>query len=125
MPYKYQRTYENHSSLKKRIAERYSMELITTAFKIALDERYKDVNKKDLKVEDIIEEFRISALTKKTLLEIYNIFAVIIVEHWQKFGEEIAIRVFDLLFKEWDVTPKIVAPIKISNEYHYNLEEDF
>jgi len=101
------------------------MELITTAFKIALDEQYKDVHRKDLNVEEIIEEFRISALTTKTLLEIYNIFAIIIVEHWQKFGEEIAIRVFDLLFKEWDVSPKIVAPLKISNEYHYNPEEDF
>jgi hypothetical protein len=101
------------------------MELITSAFKIALDERYKDINRKDLKVEGIIEEFIISALTKKTLLEIYNIFAVIIVEHWQKFGEEIATRIFDLLFKEWDVTPKIVAPLKMSNEYHYNPEEDF
>jgi len=101
------------------------MELITTAFKIALDERYKDIDKKNLKVERIIEELRISAFTKTTLLEIYNIFAVIIAEHWQKFGEEIAIRVFDLLFKEWDVTPKIVAPVKISNDYHYNPEEDF
>jgi len=101
------------------------MELITTAFKIALDERYKDINRKILKVEDIIGEFRISAFTKRTLLEIYNIFAIIIVDHWQKFGEEIAIRVFDLLFKEWDVTPKIIAPLEISNEYHYNPEEDF
>ena len=101
------------------------MELVTTAFKIALDERYKDLNKKDLNMHKIIEEFRISALTKTALLEIYDVFAKIIVDYWQSLGEEIAARVFDLLFKEWDVTPKIIAPLILQNDYHYDPEEDF
>jgi hypothetical protein len=101
------------------------MELVTTAFKIALDERYKDLDKKNLNVQKIIDEFKISAITKTALLEIYEVFAKIIADYWQTLGEEIAIRVFDLLFKEWDVTPKIIVPLKLQNEYQYDPEEDF
>lgn len=101
------------------------MELVTTAFKIALDERNRDLTKKNLNVQEIIDEFKISALTKTALLEIYDIFAKIIVDYWQGLGEEIAARVFDLLFKEWDVTPKIIAPLVLRNDYHYDPEEDF
>jgi len=101
------------------------MELVTTAFKIALDERYKDLNKKNLNVQKIIDEFKIGAFTKTALLEIYDAFAKVLVNYWQTLGEEIAARVFDLLFKEWDVTPKIIAPLQMKNEYHYDPEEDF
>jgi hypothetical protein len=105
--------------------ERNAMELVTTAFKIALDERFKEIYKKHLQVEDIIDEFRWNANQKTSLLEIYNIFSKIIVQYWQEIGEEISTRIFDLLFKEWDLTPKIIACGRSKIDYLYNPEEDF
>ncbi|HUX99866.1 MAG TPA: hypothetical protein VMV49_09950 [Candidatus Deferrimicrobium sp.] len=101
------------------------MELVTTAFKIAMDERYKVMEKKNLQVQDIIDEFRWSAHQKTSLLEIYNIFSKIIVQYWQEAGEEIATRIFDLLFKDWDLTPKIIACNRSRIDYLYNPEEDY
>ncbi|NVM52403.1 MAG: hypothetical protein HWN66_01785 [Candidatus Helarchaeota archaeon] len=101
------------------------MELVTTAFKIAIDERYKEIKEKFAQIKDIIAEFKIAACEAMTLLETYNIFSGIIVKYWPDIGEEITGRVFDLLFKEWDLTSKIPAPIKVRTDYHYSPEEDF
>lgn len=63
-----------------------------------------------------------------TLLECYNIFSTIIVKYWEEdLGEELAGRVFDLLFREWDLVPKIITYLKSkksNDDYYYSLEED-
>jgi hypothetical protein len=103
------------------------MELVTTAFKIAVDERYKEIKKKENQIEKIIDEFKQKGCMATTLLECYNIFSTVIVKYWEDLGEELAGRVFDLLFREWDVFPKIVAyhtSKKSKNDYYYSLEED-
>ena len=101
------------------------MELVTSAFKIVLDERYKEMKNKKAQIQDIINEFNSNASKALTLLESYNIFSRIIVKHMQDLGDEVAGRVFDLLFKEWDLTSKIAAPIKVRTDYYYSPEEDF
>lgn len=101
------------------------MELVTTAFKIAIDERYQEMKKKDTQIQEIIDEFKIKAHKALTLLENYNIFTGIIVKYWQDIGDEVAGRVFDLLFSEWDLASKISIPIKVKNDYFYNPQEDF
>lgn len=106
------------------------MELVTTAFKIAVDERYKEIKEENLylpQIEEIIAEFKVNACLSTTLLECYNTFSTIVVKYWEDLGEEIAGRIFDLLFREWDLVPKIVACTKSKkskNDYYYSLEED-
>jgi hypothetical protein len=106
------------------------MELVTTAFKIVVDERYKEIKEKDVylsRIKEIVAEFKVNACLSTTLLECYNIFSTILVKYWEELGEEIAGRIFDLLFREWDLVPKIVARTKSKkskNDYYYSLEED-
>ena len=106
------------------------MELVTTAFKIAVDERYKEIKKKNQylpQIKEIVAEYKVNACLSTTLLECYNIFSAILVNFWEDIGEEIAGRIFDLLFREWDLVPKIVARTKSKkskNDYYYSLEED-
>lgn len=102
-------------------------ELVTTAFKIAVDERLKEIQNIKSQTQEIVDEFMISC-NADTLLGCYNIFSNIIVNYWVDKGEEIARRMFDLLFREWDLTTKIVIPAKVKkvkNDYYYCPEEDF
>ncbi|NVM30532.1 MAG: hypothetical protein HWN65_16955 [Candidatus Helarchaeota archaeon] len=101
------------------------MELVTTAFKIAIDERYKELKSKLSQIEEIIEEFKINACKAMSLLETYNVFSGIIVKYWPSIGDELAGRVFDLLFKDRDLSSKISAPVKVRTDYFYSPEEDF
>lgn len=102
------------------------MELVTTAFKIVIDERRKEIKKDQAQIQAIIDQFRQSEVEAPiSLLEIYEKFSNIVVESWQDVGQEIVGRIFDLLFKEWDLSSKISAPIKLRTNYLYNPEEDF
>lgn len=102
------------------------MELVTSAFKIAVDERYKEIDgRKRYQIQKIIDEFKASAYKTDSLLENYNIFSRIIVNYWQETGEDLAGRIFDLLFTEWDIIPRIVLPKRMKHDYFYNPEEDY
>ncbi|MHA1131982.1 MAG: hypothetical protein ACTSQQ_14375 [Candidatus Helarchaeota archaeon] len=85
------------------------MELVSTAFKIAVEERYKEIKEKENQVGEIINEFKQNGCMATTLLECYKIFSTIIVKYWEELGEELAGRIFDLLFREWDLIPKILT----------------
>jgi len=102
-----------------------TMELVTTAFKIAIDERSREIKEKNTQIQQIIDEFRIKGYKATTLLEYYHIFSQIIVEYWDTLGEEIAGRIFDLLFREWELMSRIVIPVNLKNDYYYCPEEDF
>ena len=113
--------------LKTMLVKHNLQELVTTAFKIALDERYKDLKTKKSQAQEIIDEFTLSCKANN-LLECYNVFSNIIVTSWLDVGEEIAGRIFDLLFREWDLTSKIIIPTQVKkakNDYYFSPEEDF
>ncbi|MHA1263627.1 MAG: hypothetical protein ACTSRS_00175 [Candidatus Helarchaeota archaeon] len=101
------------------------MELVTSAFRIALDEYYGELKINKEQIQKILDEFNKFNCKALPLIEIYEIFSTVLVEHWQEIGEKVVGRIFDLLFKEWDISSKIIAPMKIRTKYFYHPEEDF